>query len=154
MRRNVSNHWTEHETEALMRNYPQHMCHVERWDERIDRDAASVRAKARQLGLTAMYPDPRYNAPWTDREVAALRRNYPEHGAKVGDWDEPIERNRKAITGKARKMGMYKRRGGMSIDERAAEKLAQAWRMIARNLGASKYALVDDLVMLRERGDL
>jgi len=94
------------------------------------------------------------NDTWTERELAALTRNYPLHGGDVAEWDEPISRSRCGIVSKAATLGVpYVRRryAKSQLTDEQHRKLCYVVRRLCKSLGVSMRVVAHEVAMIAYR---
>lgn len=88
---------------------------------------------------------------WTRAEMDALVRNYPDHGAVVDDWDEPIDRTRQGIANKALMMGIphvSRRYRRSQLDDAQHRTLRRVVRALCEQMGVSERVIAHEVAMI------
>lgn len=135
--------WGSREVEAVRKYYPLHGPDWDGWDELIpDRTRHAIQMCASRIGVKAGPDAPSAKGlPWSDAELEALARLYPEHGGAWDGWRKAIPgRSRNAIVSMAKAVGIHKARPAEKAAAMAPEIVAEAGRLYA--LGASTGEVV------------
>lgn len=97
--------WTDDEAKTLARHYPEHGPDWDGWADLLPgRNSNAIRSMAARHGLKS---DEVRDLTYTDREVKALRKLYPLHGAAWDGWSNVLPgRTRGSISSMAIKLGL------------------------------------------------
>lgn len=144
-----ANPWTTEEIELLKKYYPAYGRHVGKWPVKIDRTVRAISKKASELKI---YQRGDGSLNWNERELKLLKKYFYRYGRDTTRWPEPIDRSPDAVALKARSLGLISTKAKKTkLDDNQIKMLANAWRLIAKNLGVDPYDLVRDLCYLRQK---
>lgn len=139
------NPWSLAEDRIVRENYPKHGLFGP-WRKKLDRSDAAVAHRVARLKVKGP-PRGSTNVYWTDDEVNALRRHYPEHGVVWDGWKDALpDRTTSQIRNKAIRLGLLKdkERCGAAWRDTAAV-TEEPWTQTQRQrLVASMHEMCDE----------